>query len=150
MSGWNQRKKKDWYYPDIESARRPTSLYTEVPVLVFTFLPGLTVDEMLLESMDDTDSSNSSISSFSSMAVKASLLSAKLKFFSQTLLNNLVRDLGLSKESSETLASRLGEHGILNSGTKITFYGDRDDLLIRFSPWKMTLFITTTSKVSFE
>ena len=150
MSGWNQRKKKDWYYPDIESARQPTSLYTEVPVLVFIFLHGLTVDEMLLESMDDTDSSNSSISSFSSMAVKASLLSAKLKFFSQSLLNNLVRDLGLSKESSETLASRLGEHGILNSRTKITFYGDRDDLLIRFSPWKMTLFITTTSKVSFE
>ena len=21
MSGWNQQKKKDWYYPDIESAR---------------------------------------------------------------------------------------------------------------------------------
>ena len=30
------------------------------------------------------------------------------------------------------MASRLGEHGILDSGTKITFYQDRDDLLIRF------------------
>ena len=30
------------------------------------------------------------------------------------------------------MASRLGEHGILNSGTKITFYDNRDDLLICF------------------
>ena len=30
------------------------------------------------------------------------------------------------------LASRLGEHGILDSETKITLYRDREDLLIRF------------------
>ena len=33
---------------------------------------------------------------------------------------------------SGILASRLGEHGILDSGIKITFYRDRDDLLICF------------------
>ena len=43
-----------------------------------------------------------------------------------------MRDLNLSKESSELLASRLGEHGVLDSGTKITFYRNRDDLLLRF------------------
>ena len=67
---------KDWYYPDIESARRPIPHCAEVPVL--TFLLDLTADEMLLEAMDDTDSSNSSVSSFSSMA--ASSLRAKPKF----------------------------------------------------------------------
>ena len=36
ISGWNQRKKKDWYYPDIKSARRPIPHCAEVPV--FTFL----------------------------------------------------------------------------------------------------------------
>ena len=87
---------------------------------------------MLLEVMDDIDSSDSSVSCFSSMAAAASSLSAKPKPFSQGQLNDLVRDLGLSKESSEILVSRLGEHGILDSGTKITFYHDRDDLLIRF------------------
>ena len=30
------------------------------------------------------------------------------------------------------MASRVVEHGILDSGTKITFYRDRDDLLIGF------------------
>ena len=134
MSGWNQRKKKDWHYPDIESARRPIPHGAEVPD--FTSLPDLTADEMLLEAMDDTDSSDSSISSSSSMAAAASSLSVKPKLFSQGPLNDLARDLALSKESSEILASRLGEHGIVDSGTKITLYRDRKDLLIRFSTMK--------------
>ena len=82
--------------------------------------------------MDDTDISDSSISSSSGMAAAASSLSAKPKPFSQSQLNELVCDLGLSKKSSEILASRLSEHGILDSGTKITLYRNRDDLLIRF------------------
>ena len=106
---------------------------------------------MLLEAMDDKDSSDRSISSSSSMAAAASSLSgAKRKPFSRGQLNDLVCDLGLSKESSEILASRLGEHGILDSETKITFYWDRDDLLIHFFLWQMILFFETTSKASFQ
>ena len=94
----------------------------------------LSADEMLLEAMDDTDSSDSGISTSSSMAAAAaSSLSAKPKPFSQGQLNDLVRDLGLSKESLKILASRLGEHGILDLETKITFCRDKDDLLICFS-----------------
>ena len=114
------------------------------------FLLDLTADEMLLEAMDDTDSSNSSIRSSSSMTAAASSLSAKPKPFSQSRLNNLVCDLGLFKKSSKILASGLSEHGILDSGTKIAFYRNRDDLLISFSLRKMTLFIATTLKVSFQ
>ena len=146
MTGWNQRKKKDWYYPDIESARRPAPHCTEVPVFVFTFLPDLTADETLLEAMADSNivlkkivivikkDSNSSCSNYSStsMAAEASSLSTNPKTFSQGQLNDLVRDLNLSRESSELLASRLGEHGVLDSGTKNTFYRNRDDLLLRF------------------
>ena len=117
MSEWNQRKKKDWYYPDIETH----TTCAEVPVPVFTSLPDLTADEMLLKAKDDTESNDSSISSFSSMVAAATSFSAKPKFFSQGQLNDLVRDLGLSKKSSEILASRFGGHGILDSGTKITF-----------------------------
>ena len=99
------KRKKDWYYPDIESARRPIPHWAKVPV--FTSLPDLPADEMLLEVMNDTESSDSRISSSSSMAAAASSLSAKPKPFSQGQLNDLVRDLGLSKKSSEILASRL-------------------------------------------
>ena len=72
MSEWNQRKKKDWCYPDIQSARRSIPHCAEVPVPVFASLPHLTADEMLLEAMDNTDSSDSSISSSSSMTAAAS------------------------------------------------------------------------------
>ena len=98
---------------------------------------------MLLEVMDDTDSSDSSVSCSSSMAAAASSFSAKRKPFSQSQLNDLVHDLGLFKESSEILASRVGKHGTLDSGTKITFYHDRVDLLIRFLTME-------DSKVSFQ
>ena len=82
ISGWNQRKKKGWYHSNIESAQRSIPHCAEVPVPVFTSLPDLTADELLLEAMDDPDSSNSSVSSSSSMAAPASSLSAKPKSFS--------------------------------------------------------------------
>ena len=47
-----------------------------------------------------------------------------------------MRDLNLSKESSELLASRLIEHGVLASGIKITFYHKRDDFLLRYFTMK--------------
>ena len=81
--------------------------------------------------MEDTNSSCSNYSS-TSVATEASSLSTKPKPFRQGQLNDLVGDLNLSRESSENLASRFGKHGILDSGTKITFYCNRDDLLIRF------------------
>ena len=43
---------------------------------------------------------------------------SKVKPFSQSQLNDLVRDLALSKEAFEVLASRLSEHGIPDSKTK--------------------------------
>ena len=61
------------------------------------------------------------------MAAEASSHSTNPKPFSQGQLNDLVRDLNLSKESSEILASQLGEHGILDLETKITFLHHRDD-----------------------
>ena len=145
MNGWNQRKKKVWYYPEIESARRPVSHCTEFPVPVFTFLPNLTADETLLEAMGDSNRSRSNYSS-TSMAAEAFSLSTNPKSFSQGQLNDLVRDLNFSKESSELLASCLGQHGVLDLGTKIIFYRNRDDLLLRFLLWKMTLYFVTTSQ----
>ena len=54
--------------------------------------------------------------------------------FNQHELSDLIRDLNLSKESSELLASRLNEKNLLHAGTKITFYRTREkDLLPFFS-----------------
>ena len=66
------------------------------------------------------------------MVAAASSLSAKPNPFSQGQLNDLVRDLSLSKKSSEILAFHFCQHVVLDSETKITFYRVRDNLLIRF------------------
>ena len=131
MTGWNQRKKKEWCYPDMEFAQRPILHCSEVSVPTLTSLPNLTEDETLLEAMENTDSSCSNKSS-TSMAAEASSLSTNSKPFSQGQQNDPVHDFHLFKESSKILASRLGEHGILDSETKITFFCNRDDLLLRF------------------
>ena len=70
---------------------------TEVPVPVFVSLPELIADNMLLELLDDTDSTDSIINSPSSVVAAVSSLSAKPKLFSQGQLNDLVPDLGLSR-----------------------------------------------------
>ena len=131
MTGWNRCKKKDWYYPDVKSAQQPVPHCTEVPVPVFTLLPDFIADETLLEAMEDSNSSCSNYSS-TSMAAEAFSLSTNPKPFVQGQLNDLVRDLNLSKESSGLSASQLGEHGSLDLGTKITFYRNRDDLMLCF------------------
>ena len=52
--------------------------------------------------------------------------------FNQEELSDLIRDLNLSKESSELLASRLNDQNFLQHRTKITFYRTRDDDFFRF------------------
>lgn len=47
--------------------------------------------------------------------------------FNQLRLNDFVRDLGLSKERAEVCASRLKENHMLEKGTKITYYRNRDE-----------------------
>ena len=52
--------------------------------------------------------------------------------FNREELSDLIRDLNLSKESSELLASRLHNRNLLQQGTKITFYRTRDDEVLKF------------------
>ena len=52
--------------------------------------------------------------------------------FDQSALNDLVRNLGLSKESSELLASRLGQRNLLLPGIKVTFYRNRDEAFRKY------------------
>jgi hypothetical protein len=52
--------------------------------------------------------------------------------FDQNKLSGLIRDLNLSKDSSELLASRLKEKNVLQPGTKTTFYPSREKDLLPF------------------
>ena len=52
--------------------------------------------------------------------------------FNQGEINDLVRDLGLSKQQSMVLASRLKSKAVLSVGTKVNFYASREKELISF------------------
>ncbi|KAI5696331.1 hypothetical protein M8J76_008968 [Diaphorina citri] len=52
--------------------------------------------------------------------------------FNQLELNDLIRDLNLSKLASELLASRLKEKNLLEEGTAVTFYRRRETEFLEF------------------
>ena len=118
ITGINRSKKKKWLYPDIDSARRPISHTAEIPVPIF-------IKEY--EPSHSTDSSASGQSAYIFEETK------KLpQLFTKAELNNLVRDLNLSKENSQLLASRLSHKNLLEKGTKIKYYSKREAKLLKF------------------
>ena len=91
----------------------------ELPISVFEGLPQL---ESALFSEDDLSFTDSETTTADN-DFPPSLLPSQL--FSQNELNDLARDLNLSKESSELLASRLKEKNLLQPGTFITYNRNR-------------------------
>jgi hypothetical protein len=68
--------------------------------------------------------------------------------FDQNKLSDLIRDLNLSKESSELLASRPKRKNVLHPGTKITFYRRRErDLLPFFTPFVIRVILVAGKNV---
>ncbi|XP_039967827.1 sodium- and chloride-dependent GABA transporter 1-like [Bactrocera tryoni] len=96
-SGYNKKNKCKIEYPSLLSAIRPVPHSAEIPVPVFEELP---LSE-LQESVCDDDSSDSNDEDFEIEDDSAR------KGFDQNELNDLARDLGLSKKASELMASRL-------------------------------------------
>jgi hypothetical protein len=121
MAGFNRNKKKTWTYPNLESARRPVPHSQDIPVPIYKELPSES-------EYSPTDDSQMSIS-YSASSEKSD---SGPQIFAQKDLNDLIRDLGLSKESSELLASRLLERNLLQPETKVTFYRRRERELLKF------------------
>ena len=95
-------------YPNLNSAIRPIPHCNEITVPVFKGLlelelPGSEEDQASISPID------SSVDTVSDVGFPPSSLA---QLFSQGGLNDLTRDLNLSKESSELLASRLREKNL--------------------------------------
>ena len=90
MTGINKNTKKAWKYPNLESAIRPVVHSEELPVPVFLTEP------------DTATTSNDGCSDYK----EPSVLHGSSQF-NQSELDDLVRDICLSKDQSEILASRL-------------------------------------------
>lgn len=52
-SEWNRHKKKSWYYPDIESAKRPVPHCSDLPLPGFTSLPDLDPNDDTISIAED-------------------------------------------------------------------------------------------------
>ena len=133
ISGINRNNQSKWSYPDLDSARRPHLHSNEVPIPSFSHLPELQQnDESHMPDDIQYNSSGDIDSDFEGASLSA-------QCFNQHALSDLIRDLNLSKESSELLASRLNEKNLLNSETKITFYRSREKDLLPFFSEKNSL-----------
>lgn len=123
ITGINRNNRSKWTYPDLVSARRPVPHSEEVPIPTFHQLPELCEDESCpSDQPSDTHEGDSEYEGMSSIPQR----------FNQDELNDLTRDLNLSKEASELLASRLNDKNLLERGTKITFYRTRENGLLPF------------------
>lgn len=123
VKGFNKYKKGKWDYPDLESARRPVPHSEEIPVPVYTTLP----DVLMAEEEEEIKDQHSSSGSEYEQEIQSTP-----QQFSQEELNDLIRDLGLSKQASELLASRLKEKNCLQPDIKITIYRTREVKLVPY------------------
>ncbi|GFW09754.1 uncharacterized protein TNCV_868161 [Trichonephila clavipes] len=116
VQGFNLKSRKDISYPTIiRSAIRPVP---HGPDLTIPSPPD-TLDNIL----DDLDQI-SHISSDSDDGYDPGTNDPEL--FSQSDLNDLVRDLGLPKDTAEVLGHRLKERHLLNSGVSFSWYRFRE------------------------
>lgn len=116
VKGFNTKNKKNISYPNLDSAIRPVSHSSEIPVPH----PPPDLDDILSDAEDSETFApqNESTSDFS--------VDEGPQLFSQIQLNDLVRDLGLSKDAAELLGSRLKNKNLLSSGTSFSWYRHRE------------------------
>ena len=117
-------------YPSIPSAIRPVLHTDEFPPPIFNGF--ISSDDEETESEEkcmeceykrtDTESEDSS----------TEVKKATPQQFNQSELNDLVRDLDLSKQAAELLASRLNEKHVLHSSAKVSFFRRRDESFLSF------------------
>ena len=108
-------------YKSFPSAIRPVAHSADIPIPEFKKWSDLSIDEHSDEEqhdykeLADVDNDDKDFAGSSAPVL-----------FDQQNLSDLIRDLSLSKESSEVLASQLKNRNLLKHGTKITFYRTHD------------------------
>ena len=93
----------------------------EIPVPVVEQLPHL---EDLSDVEECSDSNDSAMIDIHEDPVR--------RGFDQHELNDLARDLGLSKKASEILASRLNEKNVLEEGVKVSYFRNRESTFLHY------------------
>jgi hypothetical protein len=113
VKGYNSQNKIVILYPNLPSVLHPVAHGPAVPVPQPT------------EILEDA-STNSSDSGGDDEEFQCHTESQSAQLFSQSELNNVIRDLGLPKEKAELLGSRVKENNLLAVGTSVYWYRSRE------------------------
>ena len=128
IKGIGKKNRHRIFYPSITSAIRPIPHSEEIPVPLFSgFAPS--------EDVSSTSKSEQMLQEFTSDSEESSYAgkqSSALQAFSQAELNDLVRDLALSKKAAELLASRLNEKNLLDSSARVSYFRTREKNFVDF------------------
>ena len=122
----NRKSKKSIQYPNLPSAMRPVLHSETLPV------PSPPNQNVRDENDELCDSESSGSSSAERKDPSYQVADSIPQLVTQATLNDLVRDLGLSKRKSELLGSRLQEWNLLHADASVTVYRNREVKLVRF------------------
>ena len=128
VKGFNKKNKQHLQYPNIHSAVRPIPHSDKVPVPIFTKLPDIDEDQL----RSSTSSTNSDDDDEEQDIAHDAWNAGRVSLYSQSELNDLMRDLNLPKQSAEVLAFRLQEKHLLKAGTNVSFYRNREENLRKY------------------
>lgn len=115
VAGYNKRNMNKILYPNLDSAIRPVPHGPGLPI------PSPPTSMDTFEFSEPEVSHESSESDYSECGTDSNP-----KPLTQAELNNLVKDLGLSKDAAQLLGSRLSENNLLAHGTSYSMYRNRD------------------------
>ncbi|GBN35087.1 Tau-tubulin kinase 1 [Araneus ventricosus] len=117
IAGYNKRSKSNIVYPNLKSAIRPIAHCENIPVPTRP---------------EAFDSANISESESDEKDLDFTVKNEVPEKFNQAELNDLVRDLGLTKENAELLGSRLKEKNLLTTHTSFSWYRNREKQFLSF------------------
>lgn len=135
VNGFSSKNKHLIKYPDCPSALKPQMHGENFPVPV-TPNSTVAIEPFRLQPTENafslSDSDDSDCEGECSSLDPDYIPEDEPHRHDQPELSDLIRDLGLAKDKSELLASRMLQWNFLSNGTKVTYYRTRNEALMKF------------------
>ena len=123
VKGFSRKHRTKISYPNLDSAPRPVPHDASMPA---PLPPKNGLDTLADEFEEDSDEGSTPDPKDSTDSEYDPEESSKPILFSQKRLNNLIRDLAISKQKAELLASRLQENNLLHADVVVTHHRKRN------------------------
>ena len=123
VKGFSRKHRMKILYPNLDSTRRPVPHDASMPA---PLPPKNGLKTLADEVEEDSDEGSASAPKDSTDSDYDPEESSKLTLFSQERLTDLIRDLALSKQKAELLASRLQNNNLLHADVVVTHYRKRN------------------------